>query len=112
MCLATTICSWPQLFVLGRNYLFLFAENVKNSRLKYFLNHPNSQYLSSYLIIQLQVRELFLLVLNLIQSVPLKCLWYVKTKFLVLLNADKMPGRSLKKQFLVSTINMFSDEKM
>ncbi len=103
MFLAVTIWAWPQLFVPGRNYLFLFAENVKKFQFKYYLNHPNPQYLSSYLIIQLQVRELFLLVLNLVQSVPLKCLQYVKTKFLVLLKADKMPGRTLTKLFFCFT---------
>jgi hypothetical protein len=29
MFLAVTIWAWPQLFGPGRNYLFLFAENVK-----------------------------------------------------------------------------------
>jgi hypothetical protein len=67
MCLAVAVCS-------GRGCLFLFAENFKNIRLKYYFNHLNLQCLSSYLIIHLQVRELFLLVLNLVQSVPLKCL--------------------------------------
>ncbi len=55
LCLAVAICS-------GRGYLFLFSKNVKNYRFKYFFNHLNRQYLSSYLIIRLQVRELFLLV--------------------------------------------------
>ena len=55
LCLAVAICS-------GRGYLFLFAKNVKNYRLKYFFNHQKPQCLSSYLIIRLQVRELFLLV--------------------------------------------------
>ncbi len=55
LCLAVAICS-------GRGYLFLFAKNVNNYRFKYFFNHLNPQCLSSYLIIRLRVKELFLLV--------------------------------------------------
>ena len=55
MCLAVAVCS-------GRGWLFLFAENIKKIRFKYYFNHLNPQYLSSNLIIQLQVSELFLLV--------------------------------------------------
>ncbi len=55
MCLAVAVCS-------GRGCLFLFAENIKKFRFKYYFNHLNPEYLSSNLIIQLQVSELFLLV--------------------------------------------------
>ncbi len=43
---------------------------------------------------------------------PFKVSVVCKNKFQVLLNADKMPGRSLTKLFFISTINMFFDEKI
>jgi hypothetical protein len=43
---------------------------------------------------------------------PFKVSVVCKNQIHSLMNADKMPGRSLTKLFFSSTINMFFDEKM